>query len=66
VTVAEHDVPPRWHIPAQVLKVCAPDATSARAQATQAAHRAAGCPPWKPLLRISYPYTSATPLARAA
>src|SRR5438046_2786189 len=24
VEVAEHDVPPRWHIPAQVVKLCAP------------------------------------------
>jgi hypothetical protein len=64
VTVAEHDVPPRWHIPAQVVKVYASDAKAARVSGTRAVQIAAGVPPMKPLRRITYPHTAASPLGR--
>jgi len=63
VSVAEHELPPRWRIEGQVLEVSAADERDARAAGTRAAHIAAGVPGWRPLLRQTYMQTSATPLA---
>ena len=62
MTVAEHDVPPRWHIPARVLDVFAVDARTARLDATRHMHILGGLPPWRPLLRVTYRQTHATPI----
>ena len=61
VTVNAHAVD-RWTVPAATFKLCAPDETAARLMATRAAHRRAGVPPMKPLLRESWSHTSATPI----
>lgn len=67
VTVAAHDVPPRWSVPAQVVKVYAPDETTARVLAVQSVARDADLPPWKPALRVVYRHTAAARVgARAA
>ena len=62
VTVAEHDVPPRWRIERQTVKVCAVDATAARVTATRSAQIAAQVPPVRSLRAITYRHTTATPL----
>jgi hypothetical protein len=53
VDVEEHELD-RWHIAAQVVKVRAVDETHARMLACREAHRVAGVPGWKPLLRITF------------
>ena len=52
----------RWTVPAATFRLCALDETAARLMATRAAHRRAGVPPMKPLLRESGPRTKATPI----
>ena len=61
VAIKEHIVEDRWTVPAATFKLCAPDETAARLMATRAAHRRAGVPPEKPLLRKSWPHTKASP-----
>jgi hypothetical protein len=56
----------RWEIPESTVEVFAPDATTARADAVRAVHRAAGCPPWRPLLRYSFVRSRATRMEREA
>jgi hypothetical protein len=65
VRIAAHDVPPRWHDPAQTLDVPAPSAESAIEAAIGQAQRAAGCPPWLPCRRSSLPFVMAEPLEMA-
>jgi hypothetical protein len=55
-----------YHVPAQTLEVSAEDEREARATATRAAHVAASVPCWRPLLRATYPFTSARLLSEAA
>ena len=61
VAIKEHVVE-RWTVPAATFKLCAPDETAARLMATRAAHRRAGVPPMKPLLRESWPQSKASPI----
>ena len=65
MTIAEHDIPPRWHITGRVLEVFAVDASTARMDATRQVHIAESLPPWKPLLRVTYAHTDASALAYA-
>lgn len=65
VDILEHQVA-RWRIPAQSIEVHAVDEVQARIEATRRAHVAAGCPPWKPLLRMTYLRTAATRVEVAA
>lgn len=59
VRIVSHDVPPRWHVPAQTLDLPAVSVASAIEQAVGIAQRAAGCPPWRPCRRASLPYARA-------
>lgn len=54
VAIEEHDLHGRWTIPQQVVEVRAVDDVHARIAACRQVHVAAGCPPWKPLLRRTY------------
>ena len=65
VKIDRHSVPPRWLIPATSTIVPAADADHAREIVARSVHIRAGCPPWKPLLRISWPHSSATPTSAA-
>ena len=58
VEVRAHRVE-RWIIPASVSKLPAPSGATARLYALRVAHGQRGLPPWKPLLRRSWPYTNA-------
>ncbi len=49
----------RWIVAQQVAKLPAPTAASARLFALRRAHQALNMPPWRPLLRASWPYPSA-------
>ena len=62
VTIAGHDVPPRWRVERQTVKLCAVDATAARVTATRAAQIVAQVPPVRSLRAITYRHTTATPL----
>jgi hypothetical protein len=53
VQVEAHEVD-RWSIAEQVVKVRAINATQARIEAARQVARAAGMPPWRPLLRRVY------------
>jgi hypothetical protein len=65
VEVYEHDLAGgRWRIPSTTVKVPAETADGARRQVLHWAHADAGAPPWRPLLRESWPHTRATPLGR--
>ncbi len=59
MTIAEHEIPPRWHIAGRVLDVFAVDARTARVDATRHVHVVEGLPPWRPLLRVTYSHTAA-------
>jgi len=59
VTVAEHDVAPRYHVPARTVDVYALTAREARLRVLRWAHGDAGVPPWKPCVRVSWPNVSA-------
>jgi hypothetical protein len=65
VTVADHRAG-RYHVPEQTLEVSAEDEREARATACRAVHVAASVPCWKPLLRESWPHTSARRLEATA
>jgi hypothetical protein len=54
VQIGAHDLHGRWTISEQVVEVRAVDEPRARAAACRAAHVAAGCPAWRPLLRRTY------------
>jgi hypothetical protein len=58
VEVAEHRAG-RYEVAGQVLEVMAEDEQQARIAATRAAHIVANVPSWKPLMRQTYPHTSA-------
>ena len=58
MTIAEHELPPRWHIAGRVLEVYAVDACTARMEATRRVHVDGRLPPWKPLLRVTYAHTA--------
>lgn len=63
VTIAAHDIVPRWHVPAHTTQLGRPTAELACRFAAQEAHRAAGVPPMRSLLRISLSYVKADPIA---
>jgi hypothetical protein len=65
VEILEH-VCERWHVPAQVVDLPAPDADSARLAVVRTALAQAGAPPWRPLLRLSLGYTTARRLPGGA
>ncbi len=65
VQVAEHDVPPRWHVPARVVEVPAADAGQACAFVIGWAHCDAGVPPWRPFVRHSLAFTTAERVGEA-
>ena len=58
MTIAEHDIPPRWHIAGQVIEVYAVDALTARMDAARQVRIVEGLPPWKPVSRVIYSHTS--------
>lgn len=63
VTIAAHDVPPRWHVPARTTLTGSPTAEMACRFAAQEAHRDAGVPPMRSLLRQTLPHVKATLIA---
>ncbi len=58
MTIAEHDIAPRWHIAGRVLEVYAADARAARIDAARQVRIVEGLPPWKPVSRVIYSHTS--------
>jgi hypothetical protein len=66
VAIEAHDVPPRWRIEAQVVEVRAIDVAHARTNGIREAHRRAELPPYKPLLRTSWPHATAEPVEAAS
>ena len=64
VTIAEHEIPPRWTIPAAVIEVYALSAEQARIQAIRDAHVQQAVPPLRSLRRLSWPHVSAEPAPR--
>ena len=64
VRVEEHDVD-RWHIDGQELVVYATDMRTARMGAVDRVHVAEQVAPWKPLKRLTWTHTSATPMGNA-
>jgi hypothetical protein len=62
VTVNAHDIPPRWRIEAQNVKLTSPTAARARLRAIRWWHADGGVPPMKPLIRLSWPHTTAKQL----
>ena len=61
VTIERHTCA-RWIVPASVTTLPAPDGDSARLYALRGAHGRLAMPPWKPLLRLSWPHSSAAPI----
>lgn len=59
VRVDPHAIPPRWTIPKHTIKLVATGTRDARLCAIRWAHTDAGVPPWRPLIRVSWPHTSA-------
>jgi hypothetical protein len=64
VTIHKH-VCSRWIIPATKIKLVAPDSDTARLFALRQVHGQQGLPPWRPLLRVSWPHTTAKRTADA-
>jgi len=62
VTIAEHDIPPRWHVDAQEVTVGAVTAESACNAAVRTAHVVAGVAPLHSLLALSLARTHAKPM----
>jgi len=63
VEILEHWVG-RWSIPECSYTLGALDGAEARTVALRWAHVAAGAPAWRPLLRQSWPHSSARPARR--
>ena len=59
VSVAAHTVPPRWDIVAHERVVYERDEGAARVHGIRSAHRDAGVPPLRSLMRLSWRYVSA-------
>lgn len=59
VTIAAHVVGGRYEIPEQVHAIHAPDKRAAMIDGTRHAHILARTPPWRPLLRETWPHVSA-------
>jgi hypothetical protein len=66
VTIAEHDIPPRWHIPATQITVGAVTAESACHAVVRMAHIRAGVAPLRSLLALSMAYAHAEPVLSPA
>jgi hypothetical protein len=62
VKIDAHEVPPRWQIERQTVKVCAHDESEARLSATRAAQLVAEVPPMRSPRAVTYRHTTATPL----
>jgi len=56
--LAAHRVADRWSIPARRVRVPAANAEQARLIVVQAAHGAAGVPPWRPCVAESLTHVS--------
>jgi hypothetical protein len=61
VTIAEHDIEPRWHIPARAVELAATTARIACSTAVRWAHADAGVPPLRSMLALSMAHASARP-----
>ncbi len=59
VAIGEHDIPPRWRIPAGTVTLAAVSAEAARTMAVRAAHRDAGVPPLLSMIALSLDHTRA-------
>lgn len=53
VSISEHDVPPRWHIPASTVTLSAVSAKAACCQVVRWFHRDVGVPALRSLLAVS-------------
>lgn len=62
VTVAEHDIPPRWRIPATQITVGASTAEAACHAAVRMAHIRADVAPLHSLLALSLGHVTAEPV----
>lgn len=62
VTIAAHDVPPRWYVPARVVELGSYTAGGARDQALRWAHIDAGVPALRSLLRLSVEHARVEPM----
>jgi hypothetical protein len=58
VRIERHTVA-RWLIPTQTFVLPAVDEADARLEGCREAHRRQSLPPWRPLLRASWPFASA-------
>jgi hypothetical protein len=65
VTIAEHDIEPRWHIPARTVELGASTAESACSTVVRWAHIDAGVPPLRSMLALSLAHTHAEPTRSA-
>jgi len=54
----------RWLIPASRIEIPAVSEAHARLTAVRLAHQRAGVPPWKPCVRVSFPFATAEPSSR--
>jgi len=59
VTIAGHDVPPRWRVPAWTVTLGASTGDAACAQVVRWAHRDAGVAPLRSLLAVSLAHAHA-------
>lgn len=59
VSVAAHRIPPRWDIPAGERVVFERTEEAARTHGIRSAHRDAGVPPLRSLMRPSWRYVTA-------
>jgi hypothetical protein len=57
VTIAEHHLPPRWHVPARSVTLGAGSAEAACRFVVRWAHRDAGVPPLRSMIAVSMRYT---------
>jgi hypothetical protein len=61
VTIAEHDIPLRWHVAAREVTVGAATSESACSMVVRMAHIDAGVAPLRSLLALSLAYATAVP-----
>jgi hypothetical protein len=62
VEIEAHHVQPRWHIDQRTTELASNSAPAACERVIRWAHGDLGIPPWKPCVRRSLEYTSATRL----
>ena len=66
VRITAHDVPPRWRIETQTVKLPAPSADFACDRAVKWVHSDARLPPLRRFVRHSLEFTTATPVGEAS